>query len=62
MESRVPTVVQWVKNLTVAAQVTAEVWVQSLTQCSGLKDLALLQLQLRFDPWPGNFHRPRVWP
>ena len=19
-------------------------------------------LQLRFDPWPGNFHMPQVWP
>ena len=21
-----------------------------------------LQLQLRFSPWPGNFHMPQVWP
>ena len=33
-----------------------------------VKELALLQLwhrlqlQLRFDPWPRNFHMPRVWP
>ena len=20
------------------------------------------QLQLEFDPWPGNFHMPQVWP
>ena len=32
------------------------------------KDLALaqlqgsLQLQLRFSPWPGNFHMLRMWP
>ena len=35
---------------------------------SGLNDLALpqpwhtLQLWLRFNPWPGNFHVPWVWP
>ena len=35
-----PTVVQWVKNLTTVVQVAAEVWVQSLAWCSGLKDPA----------------------
>ena len=36
--------------------------------CSGLKDPALPQLQrgswlwFRFDPWPGNFPMPWVWP
>ena len=54
---RAPTVVQWVKNLTAAAQVIAETRVQSSTQCSGLKVPALSQvrqrsqLQLRFDRW-----------
>ena len=47
----VPAVAQWVKNLTVAAQVTAEAWVQSPAWYSGLKDLALPQLT-------GNFHMP----
>ena len=37
--------VQWVKNLTVAAQVTAEVHVGCLVQHSGLKDRTLPQLQ-----------------
>ena len=52
---------QWVKNLTVLAQVAMEVWVQSPAWCSGLKDLVLLQLrdslklQLIFNPWSGNF-------
>ena len=52
----VPTVVQWVKNLTAAAQVAMEGWVQSLAQRSGLKDSLLpqlqrrLHLQLRFNP------------
>ena len=57
----VPTVAQWVKNLTAVAWVTAEVWVPSLAWHSGLTDLALLQLQhrsqlwwLRFNPWPGE--------
>ena len=38
-ENGVPAVVQWVKNLTAEAQVGSPAW------CSGLKDLALLQLQ-----------------
>ena len=45
--------VQWVKNLTAVEAVAP-----SLAQCSGLKDLTLLQLHcrsllwLRFNPWP----------
>lgn len=64
----VPTVVHWVKNLTVSTQVTAEVQVPSLAWGSGLKDLAFpqlwlrLQLQVRFSPWPGNILMPWVWP
>ena len=27
-----------------------------------VKDLTLLQIQLRFDPWPRNFHVPLVQP
>ena len=53
---------QWVKDLTVASQVTAKAQVRSPAQSSGLKDLALLQLWLKFNPWPGNFHMPWVWP
>ena len=37
----VSTVAQWVKNLTAATQVTAEAWVRSPAQHSGVKDLAL---------------------
>ena len=36
----VPAMAQWVKNPTAADRVTAEVWVRSLAQGSGLKDLA----------------------
>ena len=43
-----------VKNLNAAAEVTAEAWVGSPAQSSRLKDLALLQLQLKFNPWPGT--------
>jgi len=43
-------VVQWVKNLTPAALVAVEVWVQSPARWSGLKDPGL-QLQLRFSPY-----------
>ena len=54
---------QWVKNLTTATQVTAELRVQSLAWHSGLKDLVLQQLWLRFiSLWPGNFHMPWVQP
>ena len=47
---------QWVKNLTAAAQAAVEVQVQSPAQRSGLKDLALLQLWHRLDsvPDPGT--------
>ena len=60
--------VQWAKNPNVAALITAEVPFQPLAQYSGLKDRALprlwcrLQLQLRFNPWPRNFHMLWVWP
>ena len=54
----VPTVVQQIKNPAAVAWVAAEVGVLSLAQHHDLKDLALLQLQLRFNPWPGNFHMP----
>ena len=47
---------QRVKNPTVMAQVIVEVWVSSLTRQSGLKDPVLPQLQLGFNPWPGNLH------
>ena len=39
--------VQGVENLPLTAQVTVEAWVRFLTQCSGLKDPALLQLPHR---------------
>ena len=45
----VPAVTQWVKNPTVAAWFTAEVQVQSLDQCSGLKDPVMPQLCPRGD-------------
>ena len=48
---RVPAVAQSVKNLTGGAQVSAEAWVRCPAWCSGLKDLALPQLWLRFHPW-----------
>ena len=55
---------QWVKNLTAAAWVAAELWVLSQAQHSGLKDTALLLprllswLWLGFNPCPGNLHMP----
>ena len=41
----VPTVEQWDKNLSAAAQVAEEAWVWSLAWHSGLKDPVLPQLQ-----------------
>ena len=49
-----------VKDLTVVAQIVAEVQVQSPVWHRGLKDPALPQLWLRFNPWPRNFHMPWV--
>ena len=55
----IPTVAQWVKNLTVATQAAAVARVQPSAWHSGLKDPALLQLwqrsqlQFRFNPWAG---------
>ena len=48
---------QWVKYLTLSLGSTGSIpgpmqWV---------KDLALPQLWLGFDPWPGNFYMLRVW-
>ena len=67
VNSGVPAVAQWVKNPTAVVWV-AETQVRSPTWSSGLKDLALpqlqcrLQLQLRFIPEAGNFHMLRAWP
>ena len=47
------TILQWVKNLTTAAQVAAKA--RFHPQHSRLKDLALPQLQHRSIPGPGNF-------
>ena len=64
----VPAVVQWVKNPTVAARVAAEARAQFPALHSGLKDPVLpqlwcrSQLRLGFNPLPGNFHMPRMWP
>ena len=61
--------VQWVKDLTAAAQVTTEAWVPPPAWPIGLKDLALpqlllhrLQLWLRFNPWPRNIHMLWIQP
>ena len=59
----------WVKNPTAVAWVTVEVQVRSLPSMarSELKDLAVLQLprrsqlQLGFNPRPGNVNMPCAW-
>ena len=53
MFTGVPAVAQWVKDPTAVAQIAAEAKVQSPAQCSGLKDLALSQLQCRLQLWFG---------
>ena len=59
---------QWVKNLTAAAQVPAEVQVPSPTPHNGLEDPGSpqlwhrLQLWLGFNLWPGNIHMLQVQP
>ena len=58
----VPAMVQRVKHLTSVAWLAAEVLVQSPAQCSGLENLALLQVWLRFSPWSRNFNMPQVRP
>ena len=55
---RVLTILQCVKIPTLAVQVAVEAGVQSLGWHRGLKDLALLLLQLR----DLNFHVSWVWP
>ena len=54
--SGVPTVAQWIKNLTAGAWVTVVAQARSSGHCSGLKDPMLLWLWLGFNPWPRNFH------
>ena len=44
--------VQWVKNLTAAASVAAEMRVQSPVRCNGLKNPVLLQLWCRSQEFP----------
>ena len=61
-----PGVMPWKKKK--KKNLTAEVWVDVEGAGSipglhgGLKDLGLQQMQLRFNPWPRNFHMPWVWP
>ena len=52
----------WFKNQTAAAWVACEGTGPIPSQCGGLKDLALLKLQLRFSSWPGNFYMLLVQP
>ena len=49
---KVPSLVQWVKNLTSVSWVTKEVWVCCLAWCSELKALVLPYLWL--GSWPGE--------
>ena len=60
----VPTVVQWVKNPSAAAWVTAEMRVQS-SACTGVKESSsatAVLLWLRFNSWLRNIHLLQVCP
>ena len=52
---------QWVKHLTAVAQASVVLPVRSLACCCGCRDLVVLQLWLRLNPWPRNFHVPCMW-
>jgi len=54
----VSTVMQWVNDPTCLCGGPSLI----SGQVQWVKDLALLQLQLRFDLWPRNFHMLWVWP
>ena len=57
--------VQWFKNLTAVAQVTSggAGWIPSQAQwVQGQQLLLRLKMQLRFNPWPRNFHMLRAQP
>ena len=47
----VPTMAQWVKNVTAVSQVAVEAWVPSLAQGTGLKDLATAAAQIQSQAW-----------
>ena len=67
-KKRAPAMVQWVKNPTAVALVSAEAQVWSPAPQSGLKDVSLLQVRcrsqlwLRFNPRSRNWHVPQVQP
>ena len=56
----IPGLAQWVKDLGIATSPQAAVSVLDEARILGYG--IDWQLQLRFDPWPGNFYVPQVWP
>ena len=65
----VPTVVQWVKNLTKGAQVCCRGAGSIPSPVQWVKVYGLvvakwqkLYLRLGFSPWARNFHMPWLWP
>ena len=60
VEGSIPALTQWVKDLALPRAVvqvadTAQIW-----HCCGCG--LRWRLQLQFDPQPGKFHIPQVWP
>ena len=58
----IPAVAQCVKNPNALTCIIEETWVWSLALCNELKDPALLQLQLWFNPWPRKFQMLQMQP
>ena len=53
----IPGLAQWVKDLALR-----ELWCRLQTWLRCGVAVAMLQLQLQFNPWSGNFHTPQVQP
>ena len=55
----IPGLVQWVKDPVLLGAVVQEADATWIQRCCGYG--MDQQLQLRFDPQPGNLHMPQVW-
>ena len=58
--SSIPSLTQWVKDPMWLHTLAKVIDVARILHCCGCG--VGWQLQLRFDPLPGTFHMPQVWP